>query len=137
MRKNNKGFTLIEMLIVVAIIAILVAVSIPMVNNSLERSREATDEANERAFKAAIMIEYLNNDDFKYTGSGHLAYYDAANGTIKDSSDGIAAYGKNTTVDGGTGYDSTDTGKTAHTDMILRGYLDTVDNQVHLGWFAN
>ena len=44
------------MLIVVAIIAILVAVSIPIVGNSLERAREATDAANERAAKAEVLI---------------------------------------------------------------------------------
>ena len=47
--KKTGGFTLIEMLIVVAIIAILVAVSIPMVNSNLEKARKATDSANERA----------------------------------------------------------------------------------------
>ena len=39
MKKNNKGFTLAELLIVVAIIAVLVAVSIPTFNNQLEKSR--------------------------------------------------------------------------------------------------
>ena len=34
--RKNSGFTLIEMLIVVAIIAILIAVSIPMVSSALE-----------------------------------------------------------------------------------------------------
>ena len=47
--KKQGGFTLIEMLIVVAIIAILIAVSIPMVNGALERAREATDAANEKS----------------------------------------------------------------------------------------
>ena len=43
---SKKGFTLVELLIVVAIIAILVAVSIPLVNTSLDKARIATDQAN-------------------------------------------------------------------------------------------
>ena len=44
--RSRRGFTLIEMLIVVAIIAILVAISIPLVSSSLERARVAADQAN-------------------------------------------------------------------------------------------
>lgn len=86
MRKNNKGFTLIEMLIVVAIIAILVAVSIPLVNTSLERTREATDAANERAAKAEAIILYLNDE----WNSG-VNQYDVVSGKFVSSADG---YGK-------------------------------------------
>ena len=46
---NKKGFTLAELLIVVAIIAVLVAISIPIFTAQLEKSREATDAANLRA----------------------------------------------------------------------------------------
>ena len=59
---KNGGFTMVEMLIVVAIIAILIAVSIPLVGSTLERAREATDAANERAFKGALVSGYLLSD---------------------------------------------------------------------------
>ena len=87
--KNRKGFTLIEMLIVVAIIAILVAVSIPLVSGSLEKARIATDQANERAAKAAAMIDYLTEGE---TGTMYYAY-DAEAGTVTggDSADDATA----------------------------------------------
>ena len=59
MKKNNKGFTLAELLIVVAIIAVLVAIAIPVFTTQLERSREATDLANIRAAYAEAMTEYI------------------------------------------------------------------------------
>lgn len=74
---KNGGFTLVEMLIVVAIIAILVAVSIPMVSASLDKAEKATDDANMRAAKAAATVEYYNNN-----GSLTNTYYDAVTGTM-------------------------------------------------------
>ncbi|WP_108775541.1 type IV pilin protein [Lactimicrobium massiliense] len=46
MKKNRNGFTLAELLIVVAIIAVLVAISIPIFISQLEKSREATDQSS-------------------------------------------------------------------------------------------
>ena len=63
MKKNNKGFTLAELLIVVAIIAVLVAIAIPVFTTQLEKSREATDQANVRSAYAQVMAEYLTNAD--------------------------------------------------------------------------
>ena len=59
MKKNNKGFTLAELLIVVAIIAVLVAIAIPVFTSQLEKSREATDVANVRSAYADVMVRYL------------------------------------------------------------------------------
>ena len=57
--RNIKGFTLMEMLIVVAIIAVLVAISIPVFTNHIEKSREATDLANIRGAYAEMMTSVL------------------------------------------------------------------------------
>ena len=69
-KNNNKGFTLAELLIVVAIIAVLVAIAIPIFTNQLEKSREATDLSNCRAYYAEITSSLLTGD------------LDAANSTI-------------------------------------------------------
>lgn len=56
---NKKGFTLIEMLVVIAIIAILVAIIIPTVTNATEKARQATDVANIRGYIAELQIDTL------------------------------------------------------------------------------
>ena len=63
MKKNNKkGFTLAELLIVVAIIAVLTAIAIPVFGTQLEKSREATDLANVRAAYAEQVTAFLGGD---------------------------------------------------------------------------
>ena len=60
--RENKGFTLMEMLIVVAIIAILIAIAIPVFTGQLEKAREATDAANIRAGYAEVMMAALDSN---------------------------------------------------------------------------
>ena len=57
MKKKRKGFTLAELLIVVAIIAVLVAIGIPIFTSLLEKSREAADAANIREQYENVMDE--------------------------------------------------------------------------------
>ena len=68
---NKKGFTLAELLIVVAIIAVLVAISIPIFTSQLEKSRDATDEANVRSAIAEVTAAVLSDDK---KGSGDVTY---------------------------------------------------------------
>lgn len=65
MRNNRrgKGFTMMEMLVVVAVIAVLVAIAIPVLSKQLEKSREAADIANIRSAYAEVMIQVLEEDE--------------------------------------------------------------------------
>ena len=68
---NKKGFTLAELLVVVAIIGVLVAISIPIFTSQLEKSRDAVTLSNIRAAYAQAQTAYLTGSDdgtdVKYT----------------------------------------------------------------------
>lgn len=49
MKKNNKGFTLAELLIVVAIIGVLIAIAVPTFSTQLKNAKLAADVSNVRA----------------------------------------------------------------------------------------
>lgn len=71
---NKKGFTLMEMLIVVAIIAVLVAIAIPVFNGALTKSKEAADVANIRALYAEWQVGILTeNKDIPADKAAFLA----------------------------------------------------------------
>lgn len=78
-KNNNKGFTLMEMLIVVAIIAVLVAIAIPVFTNQLEKAREATDMANIRSAYAEVMACALTDAKDKTNG---VKREDGADGSV-------------------------------------------------------
>lgn len=82
MKKNKKGFTLAELLIVVAIIGVLVAISIPIFSNQLRKARLATNQANARAAYAAWVAQYIDEGMPYFTGDGAQYLYDTTTGKI-------------------------------------------------------
>ena len=91
MKKNNKGFTLAELLIVVAIIAVLVAIAIPIFTAQLEKSREATDLANVRSAYAELVSEYL-------TWDGESTFTNSINVPVKQRQENWQSYNNATTA---------------------------------------
>jgi prepilin-type N-terminal cleavage/methylation domain-containing protein len=88
-RKQNKGFTLAELLIVVAIIAVLVAISIPIFTSQLRKARVAVNQANARAGEAAAYAAYLEDPSYD------IIAYDIRSGKVKKSK---TTNGENTIV---------------------------------------
>ena len=80
-KMNKKGFTLAELLIVVAIIAVLVAISIPIFSAQLEKAKEATDMANIRSAYAEVIAKYLGDS------KEHVASVDLKSDTTNYESD--------------------------------------------------
>lgn len=62
MKRNMRGFTLAELLIVVAIIAVLLTIAIPVFTKQLEKSRESVDFSNMRSAYTEVMVAAISDD---------------------------------------------------------------------------
>ena len=60
--KNQKGFTLVELMVVVVIIGVLVAIAIPVYNNVTNKAERSAIEANLRTIDGAIMQALASED---------------------------------------------------------------------------
>lgn len=62
-KKNNKGFSLVELIVVIAIMIVLVAVLAPVFTKYVEQSRRATDVQNANTIASAILVYATDNTD--------------------------------------------------------------------------
>ena len=97
MKKNNRGFTLAELLIVVAIIAVLVAIAIPVFTGQLNKSKYGVDEANARSIYAEMAADFLANG-----ANGQSAKFKVEPSSVAKGATGDALKVKVTEADGTT-----------------------------------
>ena len=87
--KSKKGFTLVELMIVVVIMAILVAVAVPIFSAVTKNARIKTCAANRREIVAQVNGFLMGNVDGKqHTKAGsYTITSDGKKGTVADTSD--------------------------------------------------
>ena len=97
MKKNNKGFTIVELVIVIAVIGILAAVLIPTFSGIVDNAKESSDMQNAKnAYltylagneENSINADKMNKFNFEITSGTHKYYVTA----------GVFGKGKDTTV---------------------------------------
>lgn len=68
--RGDGGFTLIELMLVVAILSLLAAIAIPKFGNMIIKAKEAAVKANLGALRGALTIYYSDNEGiYPYYGS--------------------------------------------------------------------
>lgn len=83
--KKNNGFTLAELLVVVAIIAVLVAISIPIFTTQLHKSEVAADWANIRSYFGEIQSDFISTGKYNdKVPDVHRVVYDQTKITFLD-----------------------------------------------------
>jgi prepilin-type N-terminal cleavage/methylation domain-containing protein len=78
--KKHAGFTLVEMMIVVAILGVLGAIAIPMYSSYVESSRTAEGKSNLQQLR--VLQEQYFSDNGEYAAKGATLKYDTAATTI-------------------------------------------------------
>ena len=66
-RRNKKGFTLVELVVVIAILGILAAIAVPRFISAVDDANAAADAANLKALQAAVNMYYMSNNEYPGT----------------------------------------------------------------------
>ena len=133
---NDKGFSLIELIVVIAIMVVLVAILSPVFPRFIEQGRRATDVTNANTIASAILIDIENGDYKNLT-------VDTTNNTAGEVKEGVFESIKNVPTPQGTGHTGSkyyfvyEPGKhVVHVTIMNYGY-DLTDSVVAAAYKVN
>lgn len=81
-KMNNKGFSLVELIIVIAIMAVLIGIMAPQFLKYVEKSRNSTDVSNAQAIASALQVYATDTEAATALASGSIVVDSTANMVI-------------------------------------------------------
>ena len=133
MKKVNKGFSLVELIIVIAIMAILAGALAPQLIKYINKSRLSSDVQTGSAIQSAVQAALANEGAYDVAESATYDKQYKPVASVVNASDSFATEVKSalggTT---GTGKSKKDIDGTAFTNQNFYLYLDLQNNQVEV-----
>lgn len=128
-RLGNKGFSLVELIVVIAIMAVLVGVLAPTLIRNVEKSRESKDAQNVDQIKSALEVALQKED--AYAAAVPASGATAATAITINNASGVVV--SNTTVSNAI-HESLDVTSTKPTSKKFKAatITFTVDDQGHV-----
>ena len=123
MKKDNKGFSLVELIIVIAIMAVLVGVLAPQFIKYVEQSRRSRDIQTAQEIREAVLAAIA---DGKITGSATTAAYSTLSASVDTISSEPKTAGNPAGV--GSGYTVTYNGNTGVCEVFAGSYNLTTES---------
>jgi len=70
MKRDQRGFTLMELMIVIVIIGVLAAIGVPAYNSYVDKAKAATCQANRRTLDTAVGLYYAEHGEYPTVDTG-------------------------------------------------------------------
>ncbi|WP_010099168.1 prepilin-type N-terminal cleavage/methylation domain-containing protein [Ornithinibacillus scapharcae] len=83
-QKNQKGFTLVELLAVIVILGIILAIAIPAIGNVIEKSENDAHDANVELFENAARLAHVSGVAIDASVQGYTLSTLESNGFLEE-----------------------------------------------------